>query len=342
VLSNAGFCGLNSFMDRFGCGASVFALVLMCGCSSSSDTGVASAGAGSEKGGADNAELAGNAGGKSNAAQAGNETGGVGDVGSGGTSGSGDSAGSHKIGQVVFSYYYPSGGGQPGLTASFSDGSDAGDGRCQVFTEQSCHVTLCDDTAPPAVTRPSAGVITVTSPDVSGSATIRPGTGGKYGSSVISFEGAFVGTEMVKVHALGAEVPAFDSELAMPLALLRTEPAVDSKSTHVLASRTQPLQLAWMRGVSGVSLILIAKSARVDGLPGTAALYCDFPSESGVGVVSATLLQRLAVNTMLENFTIGYQTITVGDYSVSVANSFEVYDATKTFPVQSTIQLAGP
>ena len=269
-------------------------------------------------------------------------------AGSSGVSGSGGAAGSaggtspSKTGQVVFSAYVAS---QPHLIASFSDlPSEAGQ-HCVDTDLDGCSITHCDDSAPvvPAI-RPTAGTITLTSPNVSGSAVLVPGADGSYGSPKATFSTIFVGEEVISFRASGGAVPAFENELTMPLALLRSEPYVDNSDTHTRLQipSTRDLKLTWTRGAPDVWLILDARGARLDGKPGTASLYCAFPSEAGTGTVRSSLLQQLEQEVLMRNLTVLIKRTTVGDYAVTLATTFEVYDESKSFPVTSTLQLHDP
>lgn len=262
--------------------------------------------------------------------------------GSGGASGSGGSASSGKSGQVVFSAYA---NGKFGLIASFADAPSGAAEHCVDTDMDGCTITLCDDRvpAPPAI-RPTAGTITVTSPDVSGSATTTPGADGSYGTPQTSFASTFLGQEGVSISASGGKVPAFQDAISMPLALLRSEPYIDNSDGHtrLLIPSTLDLKLTWTRGAPDVWLILDAGTNRVDGMPGTASLYCAFPSESGTGTVRSALLKQLEQEALLRNLTVLIKRTKVGDYAVTLASTFDVFDDTKKFAVTSTMQLHDP
>jgi hypothetical protein len=328
-------------MKRLGqvLGVSCFG-VLLAACSSSSDGGTSGASGSTGVAGATGAEAGAAGAGQTNHAGSGgkNSSGG----GNGGDGGNGGATSPSKKGQVVFSAYSSQ---QAKLIASFSDAPSGTEQHCQERELDGCSITLCDDTAPvsPAV-RPSAGTITVTSPDVSGSAVLEPQSDGSYGAPQGKFGAAFLGHEVISVRASGGEVPAFQDELTVPLALLRSEPYVDNSDTHtrLLIPSTRDLKLTWTRGAPDVWLILDAKTARVDGMQGTAALYCAFPSESGTGTVRSSLLEQLEQEALLRNLTVLIKRTKVGDYAVTLATTFDVYDESKTFAVNSTLQLHDP
>jgi len=283
----------------------------------------------------------------------------AGTAGSGGTAGNGNGNGGNssssgtggtvanpKQGQIVFSQLFNSGASaRPGLAASFSNSWAAIAPGCEVFDADGCKVTVCDD-APAVVpaASPSVGTITVTSPDVAGSAVLKPAADGSYSSPKIAFDGGFGGQETLIFSAPGAEVPPVNEELLLPLALLRSKPFVDNSSYHstVLVPRSADLELEWTRGAPNVLMLVIGSSPRADGNPGTAALYCEFASAPGAAVVRRSLLERLEVTASLRTLSVGTKTITAGAYNVRLATVFEVYDATKTFPVTDTIQLYDP
>ncbi|HKO48623.1 MAG TPA: hypothetical protein VJV79_12915 [Polyangiaceae bacterium] len=311
----------------------------MAACSSSSDGGPTGAsgwagsagvtGSGAGSGGTD----------QGNAGNGGRSSGGGGSGGNGGQSGSTSPS---KAGQVVFSAYAS---GQSQLIASFSDLPSGAEQHCVETALDGCSISLCDDVAPviPAI-RPSAGTIILTSPDVSGSAVLEPQTDGSYGPPRASFGSTFLGQEILSFRASGGAVPAFQNELTMPLALLRSAPYVDNSDgrTRLQIPSTRDLSLTWTRGVPDVWLIMDASTARVDGMPGTASLYCAFPSESGTGTVRASLLKQLEQEALLRNLTVLIKRTLVGDYAVTLATTFDVYDESKKFAVTSTLQLHDP
>jgi hypothetical protein len=330
-------------MNRFGRVLGLWSVgVVLAACSSSSDAGpTAAAGVAGLSAGAANAGEAGRAasgGGGGSGASSGRG----GNGGNGGNGGDGGDASSTKTGQVVFSAYADS---RFGLIASFSDVPSGAAEHCVETALDGCSITLCDDWTPvtPA-TRPSAGTITVTSPDVSGSAVLKPGIDGSYGSHQGSFSAPFLGQEVISFNASGDEVTAFQHDLPMPLALLRSQPYVDNSDTHtrLLIPSTQDLKLTWTRGAPDVWLILDASTARVDGKPGTSSLYCAFPSESGTGTVRSSLLKQLEQEALLRNLTALIKRTKVADYAVTLATTFDVYDETKTFSVTTTLQLHDP
>ena len=181
----------------------------------------------------------------------------------------------------------------------------------------------------------------MTSPDVTGSAVLKPASDGSYGAATASFDAHFLGQETISFKASGGSVPAFESTLTMPLALLRSDPYVDNSDlqTRLYVPRDRDLAFTWTRGTTGVYFIVTGGAGRADGKPGTAALYCAFASELGTGVVRSSLLQQLEAETLLNTVTALTKSITAGDYTVTLATAFDVFDATKTFPVTSTIQL---
>ena len=207
-----------------------------------------------------------------------------------------------------------------------------------------CSIELCDDSVPAPATRPTAGTITVTSPDVAGSAVLEPSADGSYGKPQGSFSSTFLGQEALAIDASGGEVPAFQNNLSIPLALLRSEPYVDNSDLHtrLLIPSTQDLKLTWTRGAPDVWLIVDSSTARVDGKPGTASLYCAFPSEAGTGTIRSSLLKQLEQEALLRNLTVLIKRTTVADYAVTLASTIDVYDETKKFEVSSTLQLHDP
>jgi len=314
------------------------------GCSPHSSKGSDGAG-----GAVPNAGTSGHAAGGSASGGTAPAVGGAGGTSNGGGSSASGAAGTAfnpKQGQIVFSQLYSSGAStRPGLAASFSNSSVAVTPGCEVFEADGCRVTVCDGTsAPVPIANPSIGPITVTSPNVTGSAVLKPAADGTYASPQIAFDAGFIGQETLVFSAPGAEVPAIDEQLLMPLALLRSKPFVDNSNlrTTVLVPRSADLELEWTRGAPDVLMLVAGSSARADGNPGTASLYCEFESTPGAAVVRRSLLERLQTTASLRTLSVGSKTISAGAYNVRLATVFEVYDATKTFPVSQTIQLYDP
>jgi hypothetical protein len=192
--------------------------------------------------------------------------------------------------------------------------------ECEQFSEGSCTASVCSDAA--SVTKlVSAGTVTVTSDDVTGSATAVPDASGDYLATqpVVTFDPLFGGEEHLLIKASGGEVPAFEGALDVPLVLLLSQPVFVTGGAALQVSRDQDLPLLWTRGVQGVMLYVRANGSRADGLPGSAGVSCEFNSTDGSGTVKATLLQKLAADSTLNLYTAGIEHVQAGDYDVALA-----------------------
>jgi hypothetical protein len=298
-----------------------------CACSSPSEPNQGNAAAGTGGTSAGSSPAAGAATGGSPATGGNPATGGSpatgGNPATGGTAGSGGSgtggttASVGHSGQValfnLIAQKYES------LTASFVKSSTPSSKACDVTSAGSCSVSVCpDDLGGGTVTYASAGLVTATSTEVMGSATLTPGADGTYTMPQIDFEHMFSGLEHVNFKATGGEVPAFETELDMPLVLLLSAPLYVKGMPGIDAPRNQDLALSWTRGAENELFYLNASSARADGQPGRTGISCQFPSVPGSGTISASLLQKLAPNTDLMLYTTASKLVQVGDYAVTI------------------------
>jgi len=215
------------------------------------------------------------------------------------------------------------------LTVSFVQSSTPGTKTCDTSSAGSCRVSICPGDLGGSAQPASAGVVTVTSPEVMGSGTISPAADGSYSMPVFDFAQLFSGQEHINFKAAGDVVPAFESELDMPLVLLLSAPLFVKGTPGIDAPRDQDLSLTWTRGAEGELFYLNGASARPDGLPGSVGLICQFPSTPGSGTISATLLQKLAPDSQLSLFTTNSKQITAGDYAVTLVNVISVANPDK-------------
>ena len=269
----------------------------------------------------------------SSASMAGASGGGAGGAGPSNAGAGGSSAGQSTIGGAGGSATARSHYGQvlvqsltrPGngvtLNARFVSSATPSTTVCTNVDEGPCRATTCETaaTGESTTTYASAGTVTITSPEVMGTATLTPSADGTYlPPTQTPFEKSFLGGELLQIKATGSMVPAFEGELNVPLILLFSQPAFVATQGALSAPRSQDLELAWTRGVEDVALYVIGSSARPDGQPGSASIYCNFPSESGSGVIKSSLLQALKAEAQLNLFTVGSKVIEAGDYSVTL------------------------
>jgi hypothetical protein len=258
---------------------------------------------------------AGGAGAASNAGAGGSS------AGQSATGGAGGSATSRShYGQVLVQSLTRSNNGVT-LNAQFVTTATPSTTVCTNINEGPCRATTCEMAAAgeSTTTYASAGTVTITSPEVMGTATLTPSADGTYvASTPMPFEKSFLGGELLQIKATGSMVPAFEGELNVPFVLLFSQPAFVASQGSLEAPRSQDLALAWTRGAKDVALYVIGSSARPDGQPGSASIYCNFPSEPGSGVIKSSLLQVLKPEAQLNLFTVGSKLIEAGDYSVTL------------------------
>lgn len=218
------------------------------------------------------------------------------------------------------------------LTASFVKDSTPGpDSKsCEETTVGSCSAFVCPEGfGGGSVTYATAGVVTVTSPEVMGSATLMPAADGSYSMPQVDFQHLFTGLEHINFKVTGGEVPTFEAELDMPLVLLLSSPLYVKDTPGIDAQRNQDLTLTWTRGTENELFYLSGGGARLDGQPGLASLTCQFPSLTGTGTVSAALLQKLAPDTNLSLYTTAFKVVQAGDYAVTLVNVHSVANPDK-------------
>jgi hypothetical protein len=238
--------------------------------------------------------------------------------GQGGDSGTGGStAGAGHVGQVAV--YNLLAQNYQSLTASFVKTSAPASTACELTTVGACSVSVCpENQGVNSAVYASAGVISVTSTEVMGSATLTPAADGTYSMPEVDFEGFFTGLEPIHFKATGGEVPAFDADLDIPLVLLLSSPPYVEGASGIDVQRSENLALTWTRGAESELLYINGGSARPDGQPGRASIACQFPSLPGNGTVDSTLLQKLAPGTGLTLVTTASKVVQAGDYAVTI------------------------
>lgn len=302
-----------------------------CGATSKSGHDTPSAGASGT-----NAGLSGSGTGGSSGSNAGGSTAGgsaaVGGGGSGGSSGSAGAGGEAQVsghhGQVAVINRFV---GPLSATVYFIESTSGSGAPCTFETAGGCSIAVCDDGPSTTMTTyASAGTVTVTSPDVEGELSYSPDLENRYFSPAATPTLSFGGGEQFQVVASGADVPAFQQPMTMPLVLLLSQPLFTTGSPGVFVSQSQDLSLVWTRGVENVSLYIQAVGARVDGMPGSSSLLCTFPSTAGTAVIPATLLHQLPIDTKLSAYTTTTTTVKAGDYDILVAAVTAIANPDKT------------
>ena len=152
----------------------------------------------------------------------------------------------------------------------------------------------------------------------------------------IQFATTFKGLEHAVFKASGAQVPAFEQEVDMPLLLLVSEPQGAMLGTAV--PRATDFNLKWTRGAPDVIVYLTASSDRVDGKAGTSFLSCYIPSEPGAVAIPGAFLQRLKAGAMVNAYTVHEVTVQAGDYSVLLAIASDLRNAANDGSVNFILQ----
>lgn len=121
------------------------------------------------------------------------------------------------------------------------------------------------------------------------------------------------------------DVPPFSDDLTVPLALLLTSPATDGGPITVHGNAD--LALAWQRGAPDVRFYFQASVRAFTGESGT--LVCDFPSETGGGVVPAAAFASLDTVSFDLLYTFLRKDSRVNDIALSRGVTFLVADDQK-------------
>lgn len=315
-------------------------LAALGGCSGTEGgKGNASAGSGGASGSAGSAGSGATASGGAGGSSAGSSSGGTESAGSGGSAGAGDT---QHHGQVLL--YRIAGlqaNNQYGMNVFFISSSSGGSGRtCTSTTDGPCSVNVCDPAAPGTPTGmtsyASAGNVTITSPQLMGSAVATPDVAGNY-TPTIDFSTALSGQEHLQISAAGDEVPAFQGELDVPLTLLLSAPVFEKEQAFE-APLGADLVLTWTRGVKDVSLYVQGYSVDANQAPTNASLVCTFPSEAGTGTIAKALLEKLGVDGRLNLYTSTTKTVTAGDYQVLLGTVMTVANPNKDFVRQLALK----
>lgn len=230
----------------------------------------------------------------------------------------------------------------PSVNARFQSGVEAGtETKCTRVMDGFCSASTCDE-SPAGASKTifaSAGTVTITSTEITGTATLEPDAANEYQSPTAApFAMDFLGGEHVQFKATGATVPAFSGEVSVPLVLLLSQPLFVKGSASLDVPRSQDLSLVWTRGTQDVYLYLTASSLRTDGLPGRSWLTCQIPSETGSAVIKSSLLQSLVAETQVTLLSIGAKVITAGEYSITLAATMPAANPDKDLITRITLK----
>jgi hypothetical protein len=185
----------------------------------------------------------------------------------------------------------------------------------------------CEDGV--TVTYVSAGSVTLTATQPAVSATSDPGSDNEYRIGSGSMQPGFSGGETAHIAASGAVIPAFATDISIPLTLLIDSPAPDANGL-ITASVSRDLVLKFSRGSAGVDLFL--QSSGGDG-----SVTCQAKSESGSVTIPKEALAIIG-GTHAQLWTFGNKTIAAGDWSIIVGSLMEAYTPDKSHYVTLTAQ----
>jgi len=268
----------------------------------SGDSGLGGGGGGAATGG----------GGQSTAGS--QSSGGAGGSSSGDASSPPSDAGSPtSFGQVVL--YAPPSLNFTSYGATFSDPAHPQpDLGCTSTAYGACHLDNCPYPQPAEAPRSHAGIISFTSPDLTGTTAITPDTNGLY-PSAMPMGVHFAGDEMVTFVAQGDTVPAFNETVSYPLLLLMSDPKMPAGMVPAMIPRTRDLVLTWTRGEADI--VLRIHSEKIVGT--TLRLFdCTVPSAPGTFTIPKEALQALGMSAELTVDTFKRHTFQDGAYTVDI------------------------
>jgi hypothetical protein len=267
--------------------------------------------------------------------------------GSGGSanSSSGGSAGSASVGPARWGIVQLVGllgagsGSTTQISARFGDPEHPqaqASSPCEVAAFGGCTVSTCaaDYVAPnnSMVASPSAGKIAWSDGNMF-SGELVPDAFGKYAAFASNTLG-FSGGESLTVSAAGAAVPAFSTEVSVPLSLLLVSPPPDDTG-HLVWAKTQDLVLTFDRGMPGLDLY--AQSMSNDATNHT-FLQCTLPSATGTATIPQAALAKLSTAHKILLTTALKRTLPAGDYSLEVWTVIGLLNQTKTYRIQLELQ----
>jgi hypothetical protein len=177
-------------------------------------------------------------------------------------------------------------------------------------------------------TNASAGAVTMTSTQPAMTVTILPGTDNQYVTGSGALDPGFSGGETAHISAAGATVPAFATDIAIPLVLLIDSPAPDANGL-ITANATNDLVLKFSRGAPGVDLLLQTST-------GMGTLTCQAASTTGTMTIRTGALAIIG-SLRAPLYTFGNKIVTAGAWSVTVGSLMEAFTPDKARPVTITV-----
>jgi hypothetical protein len=176
--------------------------------------------------------------------------------------------------------------------ALFLESSSAVNPSCAVTTSGPCTATVCTTSGAGggdagALTYPSAGTITITTPMGPGF-TLSPGADGSYTFTTRQGQ-LWTAGGSVAVSAAGAAVPAFSGAVSAPPDITLTAP-VFGANTYVTISRATDLAVTWTGGGAGNVRITFG-TTHTGSFTG---VQCVVPQGPGAAAIPAAVLGKLA------------------------------------------------
>jgi hypothetical protein len=267
--------------------------------------------------GGGNQEVAGASGGGAASTVAGSAGTGQGQAGAmatGGETAGGTAAADGSTGTIQVGRRFDSLSGAIEASARFSakDAVDTSDCTLEKFGD--CQVSNCTSNGKTATPAPYAGDITITD---GGMVDVKLSTTpGQNYSQPSGTGGGLSGGELLTVSASGGDVPAFNTQIAVPLVITISAPAVDDMGSAPIPA-SGDLALTFDNraadGETGTKLYVIGGS-------GTTTLYCVLPTETGSASVPALALDKLRGGSgKLTLLTTRTKQIQAGAFTVNVA-----------------------
>ena len=217
-------------------------------------------------------------------------------------------------------------------------GGGAGE-SCPTETYGACVVTKCPDEGemnpvPPAPTSSDlldAGTITLSADKGNFSSTATP-TAANH-AYIFTSTGSLVGAELVTISSTGGTVPAFSSEIQVPLApLLLTPSLAGSQGTvDVPVPRTGDFTFTWdARGTSQKLQLAVEYPSGTTGKPW---LSCNFDAAAGTGTFPVGALSQFTAGIRIRVFGVNNVVAQTARGTVAILAAFETLSADKaSFP----------
>jgi hypothetical protein len=222
----------------------------------------------------------------------------------------------NQVGQVYIADRLRASGPQLSITADFE--GITGVRKCSTVPIKygSCEFRPnCLETSAKSVYA-DAGTLSITSSNPQLQVSMIKSAAGSY-TGDIPTNTHFDGAQTAHVSASGAVVPAFETDVTVPLVLLVEAPGVDSLG-EIVASQDRDLEITISRGGPGIEIY-------TQGSSDTGSIICRAASESGKLTIPADALKAIGANTRLPLWTNWSKTITAGQWEITVGSVMGAY-----------------